>query len=127
MPGSITEETFISVTLLIVLGSGHEHMLAMIQRDMQAATKDNHFLSDQILLYFEQDLQLIPGDKQCSGMADAIALAAQSSQAHVLIILPIFVFVQEGEWLGSRSKKLRTLGGGRERTSRKNQRIPNRR
>jgi hypothetical protein len=81
MPGSITEETFINITLLIVLGSGHEHMRAMIQRDMQAATKETPFLSDHILLYLEQDLQLLLGDEQRSGTADAVALAAQSSQA----------------------------------------------
>jgi len=32
------------------------------------------------MLYLEQDLQLLLGDEQCSGTADAIALAAQSSQ-----------------------------------------------
>jgi len=80
MPGGITEEAFINITLLIVLGCGHEHMRAMIQHDMQAATDTTPFLSEQVMLYLEQDLQLLLGDEQCSGTADTIALMAQSSQ-----------------------------------------------
>jgi hypothetical protein len=80
MPGGITEETFIKITLLIVLGSGHEHMHPMIQRDMQAATKDTPFLSNQIMSYLDQDLQLLLGDEQRSGTTDAFALAAQATQ-----------------------------------------------
>ena len=80
MPGGIMAETFINITLLIVLGCGHEHLHAMIQHDMQAATAGVPFKSEQIMLYLEQDLQLLLGDEQCSGTADAVALAAQSSQ-----------------------------------------------
>ena len=82
MPGGITEETFINITLLIVLGAGHKHMRAMIQRDMQAATKESAFTSEQIMTYLEQDLQLLLGDEQQSGTADATALAAQSLHKH---------------------------------------------
>ena len=82
MPGGITEETFINITLLIVLGCGHEHMHAMIQCDIQAAMDAMPFLSKQVMLYLEQDLQLLLGDEQCSGTADVIALMAQSSQKH---------------------------------------------
>jgi len=80
MPGGIMAETFINITLLIILGCGHEHLRAMIQRDMQAATAGVPFKSEQIMLYLEQDLQLLLGDEQRSGTADAVALAAQSSQ-----------------------------------------------
>jgi len=80
MPGGITKETFINITLLIVLGSGHEHMRAlMVQRDMQAETKENPFLSEQIMTHLDQDLRLLLGDEQRAGTADAIALAAQPS------------------------------------------------
>jgi len=79
MPGGITEETFINITLLIVLSAGHEHIRAMIQRDMQAATTEAPFLSEQVMAYLDQDLQLLLGNEQCTGTADAIALAAQST------------------------------------------------
>ena len=82
MPRGIMEETFINITLLIVLGCGHEHMRAMIQHDMQAATAEAPFKSEQIMLYLKQDLQLLLGDEQCSGTADAVTFAAQSSQRH---------------------------------------------
>ncbi|KAF8974781.1 hypothetical protein BDZ97DRAFT_1751500 [Flammula alnicola] len=80
MPGGITEETFINITCLIVLGAGHDHLRAMIQRDMQAATSTNPFLSDQIISYLEQDLQLLEGDEHRNGTAgQAVALATQST------------------------------------------------
>ena len=47
---------------------------------MQAMTAEVPFKSEQIMLYLEQDLQLLLGDEQCSGTTDAIVLAAQSSQ-----------------------------------------------
>ena len=47
---------------------------------MQAATAEAPFKSEQVMLYLEQDLQLLLGDEQCSGTANAITLATQSSQ-----------------------------------------------
>ena len=82
MPGGITEETFINITLLIVLSTGHEHIRTMIQHDMQAATTEAPFLSEQVMAYLKQDLQLLLEDKQCTGTADAIALSAQSTHKH---------------------------------------------
>lgn len=82
MPGGITEDTFVNITFLIVLGNGHDHVRAMIQRDMQAATKDNPFPSDRVLAYAEQDLQLLLGDEQRSGTSDsALALMTQPKRA----------------------------------------------
>lgn len=78
MPGGITEDIFVNITLLIILGNGHEHVRAMIQRDMQAATKENPFSSDRVMAYLEQDLQLLIGDEQRSGVSDsALALMTQ--------------------------------------------------
>ncbi|KAF8965616.1 hypothetical protein BDZ97DRAFT_1918168 [Flammula alnicola] len=80
MPGGITEEMFVNITCLIVLGAGHDHLRTMIQRDMQAATSTNPFLSEQIISYLEQDLQLLEGDEQRNGTAgQAVALATQSA------------------------------------------------
>ena len=80
MPGGITEDTFVTITLLIVLGNGHEHIRAIFQQDMQAATEATPFKSDRILAYLEQDLQLLLIDEQRTGAIDsAIALAAKSN------------------------------------------------
>jgi len=80
LPGGITEDTFVNIALLIVLGNGHEHIRAIFQRDMQAATEAAPFKSDRILAYLEQDLQLLLVDEQRTGAIDsAVVLAAKSN------------------------------------------------
>ena len=37
------------------------------------------FLSEQVMAYFEQDLQLLLGDEQHTSTTDAITLSAQST------------------------------------------------
>jgi len=71
-----------NITLLIVLGNGHEHIRAIFQQDMEAATEVAPFKSDRILVqaYLERDLQLLLVDEQRTGAIDsAVALAAQSN------------------------------------------------
>ncbi|KAF8958398.1 hypothetical protein BDZ97DRAFT_1762165 [Flammula alnicola] len=101
MPGGITEETFVNITCLIVLGAGHDHLRAMIQRDMQAATSTNPFLSEQIISYLEQDLQLLEGDEQRNGTAgQAVALATQGRNGW-----EVYLRVDGGEAKGARCSK----------------------
>ena len=109
MPGGITEETFINITLLIILRCGHEHMHTMIQCDMQATTAEAPFKSEQIMLYLEQDLQLLLGDEQRSGTADAVALAAQSSQRCGACSLPE---CSNCHWTGHTADFCVRAGGG---------------
>ena len=54
----------------------------MIQHDMQAVMMEAPFLSEQVMAYLEQDLQLLLRDEQCTGTANAIALSAQSTHKH---------------------------------------------
>jgi hypothetical protein len=82
MPGGISEETLVNIAFLMALGPGHEHTRAIIQRDMQAATKDKPFDSERALDYLEQDLQLLLGD-QNRPQSTSIALAAVNhNQTH---------------------------------------------
>ncbi|TFK70039.1 hypothetical protein BDN72DRAFT_767054, partial [Pluteus cervinus] len=78
MPGGISEETFICIALLNALATGHDHSRAIIQRDMQNATKEKPYLSDTLIQLLTQDHQLILGDKQRLDTTNqSIALAAQ--------------------------------------------------
>ena len=77
MPGGLSRDVFICITLLTVLGDGHDHTRSIILRDMQNATASNPFLPRQLISYLEADLQLLLGDAHRASSSTAIALAAK--------------------------------------------------
>ncbi len=78
MPGGLSEDTFISVILLMNLGAGLEHIRANIQRDMQAATKAKPYSPSSIISYLEHERQLVLSDTNTDATT-SIALAATNS------------------------------------------------
>ena len=77
MPGGLSRDIFICITLLTVLGDGHDHTRSIILRDMQNATASNPFLPRQLISYLEADLQLIIGDANRASSSTTVALAAK--------------------------------------------------
>ncbi|KAF8816943.1 hypothetical protein BYT27DRAFT_7076152, partial [Phlegmacium glaucopus] len=62
MPGGLSKDTLICIALLSALSDGHEHLRAIIQRDLQNATIDKPFLPHHIASYIASDTQLLLGD-----------------------------------------------------------------
>ncbi|KAF8798816.1 hypothetical protein BYT27DRAFT_7122570, partial [Phlegmacium glaucopus] len=80
MPGGLSRDTLTCIALLSALGDGHDHLRAIIQRDLQNATKDKPFLPHHICSYIASDTQLLLGDANRAGAtSSAIALTAKPS------------------------------------------------
>ncbi|KAF8806708.1 hypothetical protein BYT27DRAFT_7028518, partial [Phlegmacium glaucopus] len=62
MPGGLSKDTLICIALLSALSDGHDHLRAIIQRDLQNATIDRPFLPHHIASYIASDTQLLLGD-----------------------------------------------------------------
>ena len=79
MQGGINKDTFICIIALQALGTGLDHSRAIVQRDMSSSSSSSPYTPDNLIMFMEQEYQMLMGEKQCNSKVDAIALAAQSS------------------------------------------------